>query len=150
MVSVAFAIWPFPQRPYAPREPCPHALPKRTTAKCPLLCLTHSCSKRRASLQGDLAPFWLRYCIATRAGADSDDVDDVSGVSEPHGPDRAMANRGGSGAEISQPRAARRLGQTVRAARRRPRTDLAHLAHLCPPGLWHRQGAGWQSGTGGD
>ena len=51
---------------------------------------------------------------------------------------------------ISQPRAARRLRQTVRTARRGTRADLAHLAHLCPPGLRHRQGAGGQSGTGGD
>src|SRR5688500_10285775 len=89
-------------------------------------------SKRRASLPGRLTPPltspWLRYCIAIWAGAIPDEVDDVSSLSEPHGPDGAMAERGRVGAELSQPGAARRLRQTVRAARRRPRADLTHLA----------------------
>src|ERR1700732_1778789 len=87
------------------------------------------CSKRRASLQGYLTLLWLRYCMATRARADPDDVDDVSSLSEPHGPDGAMAERGRACAQISQPRPARRLRQTVRAACRSTRADLAHLAH---------------------
>src|ERR1700681_4913730 len=149
MVSVAFAIWPS-LNACKPARAMPARAAKSAAAKCPLLCLTHSCSKRRASLQGYLTPFWLRYCIATGTGADPDDVDDVPSVSEPHGPDGAMADRRGRGTEISQPRAARRLGQAVRTARRRAGTDLAHLAHLYPPGLRHRQGVGWQSGTGGD
>src|ERR1700676_4364834 len=108
------------------------------------------CSKRRASLQGHLTLLWLRYCIATRARADPDDVDDVSSLSEPHGPDGTMADRGCIGAEISQPRSARHLRRVVRTAGRRVGADLAHLAHLYPPGLRHRQGAGGQSGAGGD
>src|ERR1700694_5419980 len=107
-------------------------------------------SKRRASLKGYLTLLWLRYCIATRARADPDDVDDVSSLSEPHGPDGAMAERGRIGIKVSQPRPARRLRQAVRAARLRAGADLTHLAHLYAPSLWHRQGAGGQSGTGGD
>src|SRR5664279_6506793 len=85
------------------------------------------CSKRRASFQGHLTPHWLRYCMATWAGADPDDVDDVSSLPEPHGPDGAMAERGGARAEISQFGPAGRLRQAVRAARRRSGADLAHL-----------------------
>src|SRR5438876_10755290 len=70
-------------------------------------------------------------------GAVSDDVDDVSGLSEPHGPDGSMAERGRIGAEISQPRSARRLRPAVWTARCRARADLAHLAHLYPPALRH-------------
>src|SRR5450755_1826039 len=77
-------------------------------------------SKRRASLRGCLAPLWLRYCMATGAGADPDDVYDVPSLPEPHGPDGAMAGRGRTCAEISQSRSAGGLGQTVRAARCRP------------------------------
>ena len=40
--------------------------------------------------------------------------------------------------------------RAVRPARRVARTDLALLADLCAAGLRHRQGAGRQSGTGGD
>ena len=40
--------------------------------------------------------------------------------------------------------------KTVRAAGRCARTDLALLADLCAAGLRHRQGAGRQSGAGGD
>src|ERR1700732_95775 len=108
------------------------------------------CSKRRASLQGYLTLLWLRYCMATRARADPDDVDDVSTLSEPHGPDAAMAERGRIGIKVSQPRPARRLRQTVRAARRRAGAGLAHVAHLYAPSLRHQQGAGGQSGAGGD
>src|SRR6267154_6657688 len=128
MVSVAFAIW-LPSTPERPRGPLGSAHYLR---------FRHLCSKRRASLQGCLTPLWLRYCIAIRAGADSDDVDDVSGLSEPHGPDGSMAERGCIGAEISQPRAARRIRPAVRAARRRAGADLAHLADLYPPTLRDR------------
>src|SRR5580704_12129388 len=88
--------------------------------------------------------------MATPAGADPDDVDDVSSLPEPHGPDGAMAVGGSTRAEISQSRAARRLRQIVWTAGRGAGADLAHLAHLFPSGLWHRQGAGRQPGTGGD
>src|SRR6202790_3272266 len=122
--------------------------------KCPLSML-HAFlhlfnSKRRASFGGCLTLLWLRYCIATRAGADPDDVDDVSSLSEPHGPDGAMADRSRTRVEISQSRSARRLGQIVRAACLGAGADLPHLADLQPPGLRHREGAGRQSGTGGD
>src|SRR5882757_6642568 len=140
MVSVAFAIW-LPSTPECPRGPLRSAHYLR---------FRHLCSKRRASLQGCLTPLWLRYCIAIAAGADSDDVDDVSGLPEPHGPDGAMAERGCIGAEISQSRSAGHFRQVVRTAGCRAGADLAHLAHLYAPGLWHRQGAGGQSAIGGD
>ena len=60
-----------------------------------------------------------------------------------------MADRGRIGAEISQPRPAGHLRQTVRTARRGAGADLAHLADLYAPGLRHRQGAGRQPRTGG-
>ena len=85
-----------------------------------------------------------------RQGPSRNDVDDVPGLSEPHGPHGAMADRGRACAEISQPRPARHLRQTVRAARGRAGTDLAHFAHLYAPCLRYRQGAGGQSGAGGD
>src|ERR1700709_1717290 len=81
------------------------------------------CSKRRASLRSCLTLLWLLYCIATTAGAETDEVDDVSSLPEPYGPDRAMADGSRFGPEISQPRAARRLRQIVRTARLRARAD---------------------------
>src|SRR2546430_8174193 len=73
-------------------------------------------------------------------GAVSDDVDALSGLPEPHGPDSSMAVRGGICAEISQPRSARRLRPAVWTARRRPGAGLAHVAHLYAPGLRPRPG----------
>src|SRR3954451_12730839 len=58
------------------------------------------------------------------------DVHDVSGLSEPYGPDGAMADRRRGGVEIPQPRAPGRLRKTVRPARRGARADLAELADL--------------------
>src|ERR1039458_6691805 len=87
--------------------------------------------------------------MAIWARANSDDVNDVSSLSEPHGPDGAMADRSRVGPEISQPRSARRLRQTVPAARRGAGADLAHFADLYAPALRHRQGDGGQPGTGG-
>src|ERR1700688_337259 len=143
MVSVAFAIWLFPLTPERPSGP---------PVECLMFMLqrifTSLNSKRRASLRG-VRPR-LGFNIAWHwAGADPDDVDDVSSLSEPHGFDRAMADRGRACAEISQPGPARRLRQTVRTAGRGAGADLAHLAHLCAPGLRHRKGDGWQSGTRG-
>ena len=142
----------FPLTPERPARPCGHrfaqAIPPQS-AQSPLPQAVCSASDVPVC-EAAAAPLWLRYCIAISTGAFPDEVDDVSSLSEPHGPDRAMAERGRVGAEIPQPRAARRLRQAVRAARRRPRTDLAHLADLYPPGLRHRQGDGGQSGTGGD
>ncbi len=83
-------------------------------------------------------------------GQAPDDVDAVSSLSEPYGPDRAMADRGGIGAAISQPRSAGRLRPAVRTARRSPRAGLAHLADLYPSRLWHRPGAGRQSRAGSE
>src|SRR3954453_16798491 len=52
-------------------------------------------SKRRANFEGDLTPVWLRYCIAARdRWAFQNDVDELSGLSEPHGFDGAVS--GGS------------------------------------------------------
>src|SRR5271168_4286681 len=96
------------------------------------------CSKRRASSQGCLTPRWLRYCIAIRAGANVNDVNVVSGLSEPYGPDGAMADGGRFRTAISQPGSAGRLRQGIRPACRGARTDLALLADLCAPGLRHR------------
>src|SRR5437667_6296314 len=78
----------------------------------------------------------------TRRGAGVNDVNDVPSLSEPHGPDVAVADRGRGGAEISQSGAAGRLRQIVRPPRRVARTDLALLPHLSPAGLWHRHGTG--------
>src|SRR5258708_35387627 len=83
---------------------------KARRCKVPIMyALRILCSKRRASLRGYLTLLWLRYCIATRARADPDDVDDVSGLSKAHGPDGAMADVGCVGVEMSQPRSAREL-----------------------------------------
>src|SRR5258706_12056007 len=117
MVSVAFAIRIFPQRPPGSKQA--RFLAETRHGQVPIIRpLSILCSKRRASLRGELTPLWLRYCMAIRVGADPDDVDDVSSLSEPHGPDGSMAVRGGARAEISQSRPARRLRQTVRTARR--------------------------------
>ena len=142
----------FPLTPERPARPCGHrfarAIPPQSAHR-PMPRAFYAASDVPVC-EARPAPPWLRYCIAISTGAYPDEVDDVSSLSEPHGPDGAMAERGRVGAEIPQPRAARRLRQAVRAARRRPRTDLAHLAHLFPPGLRHRQGDGGQSGIGSD
>src|SRR5258708_20918317 len=91
-----------------------------------------SSSKRRASFLGGLPPPWLRFCMAARAGADPDDVDVISGVSEPHGPYGAMADRGSPGAEISQPRPAGPIRQIVRTDRPRTRADFSRTPYLHP------------------
>src|SRR6266487_3885985 len=111
MVSVVFAIWPFPSN--APRS-----------------------------------GFDIAWHDGT--GAEVNDVNDVPSLSEPHGPDVAMADRGRSGAEISQSGAAGRLRQVISPARCFARIDLALLADLCAAGLRHRQDTGRQSGAGGD
>ena len=145
MVSVVFAIWPFPQTPERRRpagsRPRRRPMPVRRTFYC---------SKPRASFAGGSPRSGFDIAWHHGTGADVNDVNDVPSLSEPHGPDGAMADRGRGGAEISQPRAAGRVRQAVRAARRGARTDLALLADLCAAGLRHRQGAGRQSGTGGD
>ena len=99
---------------------------------------------------GRFARLWLRYCMAPGTGADVNDVNDVPSLSEPYGPDVAMAYRGRGGAEISQSGAAGRLRQVIWPARRFARTDLALLPHLSPACLRHRHDTGRQSGAGGD
>src|ERR1700755_1454424 len=100
---------------------------RRTAGRCPPIGLSPAFrSKRHANLRGDLTPLWLRYCIATgenRAGVN--DVNDVSGLSEPNGPDGAMAERSGICAALSQPGAPGCLRQIVRSSLRRTRADLA-------------------------
>src|SRR5947208_16632070 len=75
-------------------------------------------------------------------GAVSDDVDALSGLPEPHGPDDSMAVRAGICAEISQPRSARRLRPAVWTARCWTGADPAHVADLYAPAFRHQQGAG--------
>src|ERR1700726_1002861 len=141
----------FPSRLNADWSPLRGPLLAGARSKMPIVYASRILfSKRRASFRGYLTLLWLQYCIATIAGADPDDVDDVPSLSEPHGSDSTMADRGGVGAEISQPRSAKRVRQIVRTARRGTGADLAHLAHLYAPGLRHRQGAGRQPAAGGD
>ena len=107
-------------------------------------------SKRRASFAG--GPPCSGFDIAWHQGskADVNDANDVPSLSEPHGPDVALAERGRGGPEIPQSGAPGHVRQTVRAAGRLARTDLALHADLSPAGLRHRQGAGRQSGAGGN
>src|SRR5687767_15558760 len=123
--------------PRTPKAPAQARAADRTAAQS--LCVGQILSKPRASFKGgsgvDIA--WHR-----RTGADVNDVNDVPSLSEPYGPDVAMADRGRSGAEISQSGAARRLGQAIWPARRVAGTDLALLPHLSPAGLRHRPGHG--------
>src|ERR1700722_12517543 len=140
----------FPSRLNARQHTAIRFLPKRPRRVPIVYAPRISFSKRRASLRGYLTLLWLQYCIATFAGADSNDVYDVSSLPEPHGFDGAMAVRRRIGAQISQSRPAGHIRQIVRTVGRRAGTDLAHIPHLLPSSLWHRQSAGGQSGTGGD
>src|SRR5437016_14616558 len=137
MVSVVFAIWPSLESPKRLRaamgnRPCRRLMPVRRVFTQQATC---QFGRRFARL-------WLRYCMAPGTGADVNDVNDVPSLSEPHGPDVAVADRGRGGAEISQSGAAGRLRQAVWPPRRVARTDLALLPHLSPAGLWHRHGTG--------
>src|SRR5712675_81564 len=145
MVSVALAM-ASPLRPNAGCGRVAAALPKPSAATCPLSVL-------RAFYAASDVPVLQAVCPGAgfdiawhqKSRKESHDVHDVSGLSEPHGPDGAMADRGRIGAEIPQPRPAGRLRQAVRPARGSPRTGFADLA-----ALRHRQGAGGKSGAGGD
>src|SRR5262249_38724094 len=106
-------------------------------------------SKPCANLRGDLTPLWLRYCIAIWVGADPDDVDVISGLSEPHGPDRAVADRGVVGTEISQSGSAGHVRPAGGAAVGRARTDLPLVADLHAAALRHRLRPGGEPGTRG-
>src|ERR1700689_1946702 len=112
MVSVAFAIWLFPLRRFQQQATC--QFPGQTDVAL-------------ASILHD-----------SRTGADPDDVDVISGLSEPYGPDGALADGGCVGTEISQSRSPGHLRQIVRTARRGAGTDLALVADLYPAALWHR------------
>src|SRR3978361_1009925 len=113
MVSVAFAIWPFPSRLNVGNSHAGAVLPKRAAAKRPSFLLHAFCAASDVPVHGAI---WLHsgFDIAWhhRQGRIRNDGDDVSSLPEPHGPDGAMAERGRTGAEISQPRAAGRLRQT--------------------------------------
>src|SRR4051794_22810664 len=108
MVSVAFAIWPFPQR-------CDGTRPARGV---PVTCASLQMnSKRRANFEGDLTPVWLRYCIAARdRWAFQNDVDVLSGFSEPHGFDGAVSGGSLDRPQISQSGAPGHVGPGDRPA----------------------------------
>src|SRR6266853_4196173 len=100
----------FPSTPGRPPGP--------TAAKCPLFTL-HAFMQQATCQFARLFDSALASILhGNRAGADPDDVDDVSGLSEPHGPDGTMADRGCVGAEISQSRSARHFQQAVRTSGR--------------------------------
>src|SRR5215475_3250769 len=92
---------------------------------------------QQATCQFGSCPPWLRYCMARKAGAEVNDVNDVPSLAEPHGPDGTMAVGGCKRPEISQSGTAGHLGSAVRKDRRRPRTDLAIGPDLYPSGLRH-------------
>src|SRR4051812_23400090 len=123
MVSVVFAMWPSltPERLAARSWRAGTSVRRRPLAYASGL----QRSKPRASFEGSSGFDIAWHC---RARADAYDVIDVPSLSEPYGPHGAVADRGCIGAEISQSRAAGRLRQGIRAARRRPRTDLADVA----------------------
>src|ERR1700722_108662 len=118
MVSVAFAIWPSlnartPAASYsietsgAPRAP----ITPEQQATCQFFGLFDS--PLASILHGSIG--W----------GQADDVDAVSGLSEPREPDGAAAECGAARAEISQPLAAGRLRPILPAARRCAGGDLA-------------------------
>src|SRR3974377_1807029 len=76
------------------------------------------------------------------------DVDVISGLSEPHGPDGTVAVGGSFGTEISQSGSAGHVRQAGRTAFGGARIDLALVPDLCPAALWHRPGAGRQPAIG--
>jgi len=62
MVSVVFAIWPFPQTP----------TPARTAgrAAAQYLCAGHFTQQATCQFRRRFALLWLRYCMAPGTGAD--------------------------------------------------------------------------------
>src|ERR1051325_4590994 len=104
MVSVVFAIWPSLE----PKNALAHTgTAGRAAAQC--LCVGQLLSKPRASFRGGRAGSGVDIAWHHGTGADVNDVNDVPSLSEPYGPDVAMADRGRGGAEISQSGAAGRL-----------------------------------------
>src|SRR5215208_1090757 len=113
MVSVVFAIWPSLETPKRLRAAMGSRLRRRLMPVRRAFTQQATCQFCRR-----FAGLWLRYCMASGTGADVNDVNDVPSLSESHGPDVALADRGRGGAEISQSGAARRLRQIVPTARR--------------------------------
>src|SRR6185312_4343184 len=124
MVSVVFAIWPSLEPQNASAQPWAAFLGSRPRRR-PRPVRRAFTQQATCQFCRRFARLWLRYCMAPGAGADVNDVNDVPSLSEPHGPDVAMADRGRGGAEISQSGAAGRLRQVISPARRLARTDLA-------------------------
>src|SRR4051794_13524726 len=104
----------FPRTPKTP--PRRHWAASRAAAQC--LCVGHLRSKPRASFRGGQARSGVDIAWHHKTGADVNDVNDVPSLSEPHGSDVTMANRGGGSPEIPQSGAAGRLRQTIWPARR--------------------------------
>src|ERR1700754_1524232 len=128
MVSVVFAIWPSSNANarlagWEPPKACAPGLLQ---------------SKPRASFAGGSPCSGFDIAWHQGSKADVNDANDVPSLSEPHGPDVTVADRGCGGPEIPQSGAAGRLRQAVWPARRFARTDLALLPHLPPACLRHR------------
>src|SRR5262249_39548387 len=101
--------------------------------KPPNVCVSRrSHSKRRASFRASelCLGFDIAWPLPPEAEASSDDVHHVPGLSEPHGPHGAMADRCRGGTEISQSGAAGHLGPSVRAIGCRAGANLADFADL--------------------
>src|SRR5947207_13167019 len=113
MVSVVFAIWPSSNPQNASAQAWAAS---RAAAQC--LCVGHLRSKPRASFRGGQARSGVDIAWRHETGADVNDVNDVPSLSEPHGPDVTVADRGGGGPEVPQSGAAGRLRQTIWPARR--------------------------------
>src|ERR1700686_181199 len=130
MVSVAFAIGLFLNR--LVKAPWGRAGTasgqKRSRRKEPVAWASRHPMQQATCQFARLFDSTLASILHGKRAGRSDDVDDVSGLSEPHGPDGSMAERGCIGAEISQFRSARCLGPAVRTAGRRSGADLAHVA----------------------
>src|SRR5216684_6672210 len=101
MVRVAFAIWPYPSHPKRLRWPgtAVASLPYPAPRPMPIACASGiPRSKRRASLAGGPAPI----LHGNRGRGVPDEVDVISGLSEPYGPDGTMAEGSGIGPEVPQ------------------------------------------------
>src|SRR5215468_1030537 len=133
MVSVVFAIWPFPHATCLLGQSPPPATPRRARPPAPRL-LAHPAGnfEQQATCQfgKPLPRFGSDIAWPQGAGVEVNDVNDLPSLSEPHGPDGAVAVGGGKRAEISQFGAPGHLGPAVRPAGRRARTDLALGADL--------------------
>ena len=114
----------------------------------PSSCLAHFMQQATCQFaSAERPPPWRRYCMAPGAGADPDDVDDVSSLSEPHGPDGAMADGGRAALKylnlVPQGVSDKLFGRLAAALELISRSSLTYT----PPGLRHRQRDGRQPGT---